>query len=171
MNGLLLAALISDTGSTSTAAPDLLSLATTAGISGVVAAAIVTGIFQYINNRRNSRVTERRDMAVEENELIQRYKEYAAEERHRKESAISDAERSVRLYMDQVESLTNTITHLNHTIDLLQKNAIISEETIAKLTEDRDKLQKNLEEAQALVARQEDELKRQQDQIVELTLP
>lgn len=137
--------------------------------SGAVIAAIVTGIVQVYVTRRSASISQRRNTSVEENELVLRYKEAAAEERAQKESSIAIAERTLSQYQGQVDTLTSIVNSLNHTLEILHDNATVTKDIIQELVADRDKLEKALLDAQAQVAEQSQELVRMQQKIIQLT--
>lgn len=155
----------------STAAPDLIGPIITAVISASVFAAVITGLVQYAINRRNARITERRNSVEAESDLINRYKEAAAEERSQKESAVQTVKNLLALAEAQVASLKDTVTTLNRTIEIMTHAANSQQDIIDQLTNDRDRTQDALVKAQQQIEEQREELLRHQREILELTLP
>lgn len=149
----------------------LISLFITAIISASVFAAIITGIVQFLINRRNSRITERKNDVDAESSLIGRYKEAAAEERAQKESAVQTVKNLLSIAEEQVNSLKGTVTALTTTIDNLNKMATTQIDIIDALTTERDRSMVALEKAQHQIDEQKEELLRHQREILELTYP
>lgn len=152
-------------------AQNIISLVLTAVVSASVFGALISGVVQYVINKRNSRITERKNTVDTESELISRYKEAAAEERLQKESAVSTVKSVLAIAEKQVESLKTTVTVLNQTIELLKKTATAQQEVIDKLTDDRDRAQVDLLTAQREISQQRGQLNKLQTEILELTYP
>jgi|GEM_PF-3984836 len=144
---------------------DQVSIFVTAIISSAVLAAVVSGVVQYIVNRRNSRVTERKNTFDAESDLVVRYKEAAAEERVQKESAVKTVRDILTLSEDQVLSLKSTITILHNTIEVMTQVAHTQQEVIDQLTSDRDSTAEKLKIALEQINFQKNELERYQEEI------
>lgn len=151
--------------------PDLIGPIITAVISASVFAALITGIVQYVINRRNSRITERRNSVEAESDLIARYKEAAAEERSQKESAVQTVKNLLGIAEAQVLSLKDTVTTLNRTIEVMSLTASNQQDIIDQVTQDRDRTKQALEQAERQIEEQREELLRHQREILELTYP
>ncbi|UDL15894.1 hypothetical protein QEH42_gp103 [Microbacterium phage Pumpernickel] len=141
----------------------------TSVLSASVVSAALGGLIQYLNNRRNARVTERKNATDAESDLVARYKEAASEERAQKESAVKTIRELLDASEEQVETLKGTVTTLNNTIDLMSSLANNQADVILKLTADRDKTQEALERAEARIEGQKQELLQRQQEILELT--
>lgn len=153
------------------ATPDIIGPVITAVISASVVAAIITGLVQYMINRRNSRITERKNSVEAESDLINRYKEAAAEERNQKESAVETVKNLLALAEAQVASLKDTVATLNRTIEVMSLAANSQQDIIDQLTLDRDRTQEALRQAERQIEAQREELLRHQREIMELQLP
>jgi chromosome segregation ATPase len=148
---------------------DVAGLIVTSVVSATVVSALIGGIIQYFINRRNSRVTERKNAVDAESDLVVRYKEAASEERAQKESAVETVKNLLGIAEAQVDSLKSTIITLNTSIDLMTKMANAQQEVIDHLTFDRDRTKIALERAVDQIEAQKAELLRHQKQILELT--
>jgi chromosome segregation ATPase len=149
----------------------LVSLVTTAVISASVFTALITGIIQYLINRRNSRITERKNSVEAESSLVTRYKEAAAEERTQKESAVETIKNLLGIAESQVDSLKSTILTLNTTIEIMTKMANAQQDIIDQLTSDRDRTKNALELAVAQIDKQKELLVKHQKEIEALAAP
>jgi chromosome segregation ATPase len=148
---------------------DIVQVIITSIISTAVFAAFITGLVQYLINRRNSRITERKNTIDAESDIITRYKEAAAEERAQKESAVQTVKNLLSIAESQVESLKSTVVTLNASIDLMTKMANAQQEVIDQLTFDRDRTKIALERAVTQIDQQKQDLIRHQQEILELT--
>jgi uncharacterized membrane protein YccC len=148
--------------------PQILSIIIGAVVSSTVFAAIVSGIFQFFNNKRNARILERKNEADTHNDVIQRYKEAAAEERQAKESAVRLMQNLLELAEDQIVGLKDTVQRLTSTIQVMGEAAGVQEGIIQQLTEDRDRVQRALDMAEQRLAAQKEELIRSQQEILDL---
>lgn len=153
------------------AGQDIVSLVITAIISASVFAALVTGITQYIINRRNSRIAERKNSVDIESDHIRRYKEQAIEERNAKESAVTTVKNVLSIVEQQVESLKNTITTLNNTIEIMSHAANSQQEIIDQLTVERERQETALHHAMEQLEMQRAEVMRLQREILDITYP
>lgn len=150
---------------------NLLSLIVGTVVSSVVVASLITGLIQFLINRRNSRIIERKNSLDAESDLVARYKEAAAEERAQKASAVQTVKDLLSIAEDQVTSLKSTVLALTTTIDNLHKMATIQVGIIEALTIERDRSASALEKAQGQIEKQKMELLRHQHEILELTYP
>lgn len=150
-------------------AQDVISLFITAIISASVFAALVTGTIQYLINRKNSKITEKKNTVDAESDLIARYKEAAAEERLQKESAVQTIKNLLQFTEGQVDSLKNTVETLNKTITSMSLISNTQSDLIDQLTVERDRNQAALEKAEMEIARQKSELLTKQEAIRKLT--
>jgi hypothetical protein len=150
---------------------DLFNVIITSIISTAVIGAIITGLVQYFINRRNSRVTERKNTVDAESDIIIRYKEAAAEERAQKESAVQTVRNLLAIAEEQVISLKSTVVALNATITNLNTMANAQVDIIETLTTERDRSVTALSTAETQIAAQKAELVRFQQEILELTYP
>jgi len=150
---------------------DLIRIIITTVISTTVLAALITGVVQYMINRRNSRVTERKNTVDAESDIIIRYKEAAAEERAQKESAVQTVRNLLAIAEEQVLSLKSTVVALNATITNLNTMANAQVDIIDVLTAERDRSVSALNMAQDQIEAQKLELERHQQEILELTYP
>lgn len=148
---------------------NLIGLIVTATISAGVLGTAIGGFVQYLINRRNSRITERKNAVDAESDLVARYKEAAAEERAQKESAVRTVRELLAASEEQVQTLKDTVSTLNNTIDLMSRLTDSQQDVILKLTADRDKTQIALERAEARIEQQKNELIQRQREILELT--
>ena len=153
------------------AGQDIVSLVITTIISASVFAALVTGITQYLINRRNSRIAERKNSVDIESDHIRRYKEQAIEERNAKESAVTTVKNVLTIVEQQVESLKNTISTLNQTIEIMSHAANAQQDIIDQLTTQRDRQESALARAQQEVELQRSEVSRLQREILDITYP
>lgn len=145
-------------------------------VSSAVVGAIIFGIFSWINNRRNARVTERKNDADAENDFISQYKEMvasanarAADERSAKESAVRTVRELLNIAEGQITSLKDTIDRLTATIRTLTDAAGVQQDLIDAITEERDHLRATLAAQQAAVDHQKEELVTQQRELLDLT--
>ena len=168
MNEHLLA-LIQEATPPASTQPDIVQVVITSIISATVFAAFITGLVQYLINRRNSRITERKNTIDAESDIITRYKEAASEERAQKESAVETVKNLLSIAESQVESLKSTVVTLNGSIDLMTKMASAQQEVIDQLTFDRDRTKIALERAVTQIDKQKEDLIRHQQEILELT--
>ncbi|UDL16374.1 membrane protein [Microbacterium phage Zooman] len=149
-------------------AADGVSLVVTAAVSATVFSAIITGLVQFVINRRNSRITERKNTVDAESDVITRYKEQAAEERAAKESAVRTIKELLADSREQVEILNGTIATLNGTIRVLETLSASQENIIKQLTDDRDRTAEALKLAEIRVQEQRDLLATKQQEIHDL---
>ncbi|UVG35140.1 hypothetical protein SEA_CECE_89 [Microbacterium phage Cece] len=147
---------------------DLISLLVTAGISASVFGALISGLVTFLINRRNARITERRDAQGAENDVVSRYREAAAEERAQKESAVSTIKELLTDSREQVTVLKATVDTLTNTIRLLENLSATQGDVITQLTEDRDRTKAALDRAEARVIEQRDQLHAKQEEIENL---
>jgi len=154
-------------GETSTAA-DVVQLVITAVVSATVFSALITGLVQFLINRRNSRVTERKNAVDEESDIVTRYKEQAIEERLQKESAVNMIKELLTESKEQVAALKGTVDSLNNTIALMKDLNTAQSDIIQQLTNDRDRQAAALERAEARITAQKEELRRKQQEIEDL---
>lgn len=150
---------------------DLIQIIISTVVTSVVVASAITAFVQYLINRRNSRITERKNTSDIESDLVGRYKEAAAEERAQKESAVQTVKNLLSIAEEQVNSLKGTITALTNTIDNLNKMATTQIDIIDALTTERDRSATALERAMSQIDQQKGELIRHQREILELTFP
>lgn len=150
---------------------DIVSIVITSIISASVLTAIVTGAFQFFINRRNSRISERKNTTDAENDLVTRYREAAAEERSQKESAVQTIKNLLQMTEGQILTLKSTIEVLNATIDTMKKMADAQQDIIDQLTDDRDRIEEQLRVAQEEIEAQKQLLIKHQEEILELTYP
>jgi cell division protein FtsL len=151
-----------------TFAADVVSLVITAVVSATVFSALITGLVQFLINRRNSRITERKNTVDEHSDLIVRYKEQASEERVQKESAVKTIKELLADSREQVIVLKSTVDTLTKTIELLESLSAAQSDVIKQLTEDRDRTKEALERAEARVLEQRDQLRLKQQEITTL---
>lgn len=151
--------------------PDLIGPIITAVISASVFAALITGLVQYLVNRRNARITERKNAVEAESDLIARYKEAATEERVQKESAVQTVKNLLALAEAQVASLKDTVNTLNKTIEVMSLASNNQQDIIDQLTLDRDRTKEALARAEHQIEEQREELLRHQREILALQLP
>jgi len=139
---------------------DIISVVVGAIISASVFSAIVTGVIQFLINRRNSNVQERKNDVDEESDLVNRYKEAAIEERSQKESAVRTIQHLLDMADKQVVSLRETVATLNQLIITLTKSADTQKEIIDSLTRERDRSVNDLREAMEQIDEQRTQLVR-----------
>jgi chromosome segregation ATPase len=149
-------------------AADIVSLVITAVVSATVFSALITGLIQYLINRRNSRITERKNTVDAESDLVTRYKEAAAEERAAKSSAVETIKLLLAESKEGIETLKGTVKTLNDTIALLKDVNAAQGDVIKQLTADRDRTQAALERAEARVQDQMEQLRIKQNEIEDL---
>jgi len=149
-------------------AGNVVSLVVTAVVSATVFSALITGLVQFIMNRRNSRITERKNAIDAESDLVTRYKDAAAEERAAKESAVRTIKELLGDSREQVEVLKGTVDALNNTIRLMENLNTTQRDIIDQLTTDRDKTQAALERAEARIETQKAQLLQKQEEIQKL---
>lgn len=149
-------------------AADVISLVITAVVSATVFSALITGLVQFLINRRNSRITERKNTVDEHSDLIVRYKEQASEERAQKESAVSTIKDLLNDSREQVIVLKSTVETLTKTITLLESLSAAQSDVIRQLTADRDRTQEALVRAEARVQAQKAQLVSKQKEIENL---
>ena len=164
LNALLFLAAATEGG----APTDVISMIITSVVSATVFSALITGLVQFLMNRRNSRVTERKNAVDEESDLVSRYKEAAGEERAAKESAVRTIKELLENSQEQIVSLKGTVETLNNTIQLLENLAVTQKDVIAQLTSDRDRTQAALDRAEERIKEQTDELIQKQKEIQKL---
>lgn len=150
-------------------AGEVIGLVVTSVISASVISAAIGGLVQYLVNRRNSRIAERKNAVDAESDLVVRYKEAASEERAQKESAVKTIRELLAASEEQVETLKDTVNTLNTTIELMSRLTTSQAGVIDKLTADRDKIQGELLRAEARIELQKQELLQRQKDILELT--
>lgn len=146
-------------------AADVVSLVITAVVSATVFSALITGLVQFLINRRNSRITERKNTVDAESDLVARYKDAASEERAQKESAVATIKELLHDSREQVNVLKSTVNTLTNTIALLESLSAAQGDVIKQLTDDRDRTKAALERAEARVQEQRDQLKAKQAEI------
>jgi hypothetical protein len=156
---------------TGDAGVDIVRVVLTSVISTAVIGTIITATVQYFINRRNSRVTERKNTVDAESDIIVRYKEAAAEERAQKESAVQTVRNLLAIAEEQVISLKSTVLALNATITNMNAMASTQIEVIEQLTTERDRSMSALTTAEQQIEAQKIELARHQQEILELTYP
>lgn len=144
---------------------ELVPILTTAVLSATVFSALITGFVTFLINSRNSRITERKNTADAESDVVSRYKEAASEERQQKESAVQTIKMLLAESRDQVVTLKGTVDALNNTINLMESLTVTQNDMIIQLTVDRDRTQAALEQAEARILTQREELKRHQEEI------
>lgn len=137
---------------------DIVSIVVGAIISASVFSAVVTGIIQFLINRRNSRIQERKNVVDEESDIVNRYKEAAAEERSQKESAVRTIQQLLDMADKQVTSLRETIATLNALIKTLNSAANSQQEIIDSLTQERDRHASDLQKAMEQIDAQKTQL-------------
>lgn len=140
-------------------------------LSAAVIAAIVTGVVSYFNNRRNARVAERRNVQDEDNDIVTRYKDAAAEERSQKESAVKTVRELLAIAEQQIQILRTTIEQLTSTIGQLQKSAESQQQLIETVTAERDALAVKADELERELDVKRTELLRKQHEILEISYP
>lgn len=140
-------------------------------LTSTVLAAAVTAVVNWLINRRNSRIAERRNAVDESSDLVDRYKEAAAEERAAKDSAVSTVQTLLGIAQGQIDGLKDTIARLTAIIESLQISAATQVELIQGITDERDHLQVQLVAAVKLIDDQKAELLQRQHQILELSYP
>lgn len=138
--------------------------------SGVVAA-IVTSGSNLITNRRNARVSERKNVADEENDLVSRYQLMAQEERAAKESAVKEAREMLTLAREQNNTLQEALNGLNRIVSDLRVTQGVQLEAIEGITKDRDRISQLLDEALFKVANLTARLKSAENDLLEATDP
>lgn len=146
-------------------AADVVSLVITSVVSATVFSALITGLVQFLINRRNSRITERKNSVDAESDLVARYKDAASEERLQKESAVRTIKELLSDSKEQIAALKSTVDTLTNTIKLMESLAISQKDVISQLTEDRDRTQVALERAEARVQEQREQLRQKQEEI------
>lgn len=151
-----------------TTPPDVFQLIITSVISTAVFTTVIGGIIQFLINRQNARITERKNAVDAESDLVARYKEAASEERTAKESAVKTIKELLSDSKEQITTLKATVDTLTNTIKILEGLAVTQEGVIAQLTEDRDRTQAALDRAQARINEQKEMLKQKQDEIQSL---
>lgn len=149
----------------------LLTLVLTTGISATVIASLITGLIQFIINRRNSRIVENKNTTDAEGDLVTRYREAAAEERAQKESAVETIRALLAISEDQIDSLKSTVDSLTQTIAVMRDAAGAQKSLIDQIIADRDRIKASYENAQLKVDQQREELIRTQREILELSYP
>lgn len=149
-------------------AADVVSLVITTVVSATVFSALITGLVQYLINRRNSRITERKNTVDAESDLVARYKDAASEERAQKESAVSTIKELLQDSREQVTVLKGTVETLKATIKLLESLNVAQGDMINQLTADRDRTQLALDRAEVRVEEQKEQLRMKQNEIEEL---
>lgn len=149
-------------------AADVVSIVITSVVSATVFSAIITGLVQYLINRRNSRITERKNSQDAESDVVNRYKEQAAEERAAKESAVRTIKELLADSRDQVEVLKSTVATLTSTIKMLENLSASQVDMIKQLTDDRDRTRAALKRAETRVQEQKDQLATKQQEIQNL---
>lgn len=149
-------------------AADVVSLVITSVVSATVFSAIITGLVQYLINRRNSRITERKNTQDAESDVVNRYKEQASEERAQKESAVKTIKELLSESKEQVLALKSTVETLTNTITLLENLTTSQNDMILQLTSDRDRTQAALDRAEARIEEQKTQLRAKQQEIQDL---
>ncbi len=151
-----------------TQAADVVSLIITSVVSATVFSALVTSIATLLVNRRNSRITERKNTQDAESDVVNRYKDQAKEERDGKESAVRIIQELLSESKEQVAALKSTVETLNDTIILMKDVNSAQGDIIAQLTSDRDRTQAALERAEARIITQKEQLRAKQEEITPL---
>jgi chromosome segregation ATPase len=149
-------------------AADVVSLVITSVVSATVFSAIITGLVQYLINRRNSRITERKNTLDAESDVVNRYKDQAREEREGKESAVRVIQELLGESKEQIAALKSTVETLNGTIALMKDVNAAQGDIISQLTNDRDRTQAALERAEARILAQKEQLRLKQQEIAVL---
>lgn len=147
---------------------DVLSLVITSVVSATVFSALITGLVQFLINRRNSRVTERKNAVDAESDIVTRYKEQASEERAQKESAVATIKDLLSESKEQIAALKSTVETLNSTITLMKDVNSAQGGIITQLTEDRDRTAAALARAEGRIEQQQEQLRLKQEEIQEL---
>lgn len=151
--------------------PEIIGLLVSVLISAGVFSALIAGLVAYLNNRRNARIAERKNVADEDNDLVTRYQTMATEERSAKESAVKTVRELLAIAEAQIASLQGTITRLTETIGVLQHSAQSQQDLIDSITRERDRLQVEQEKLQHDIDDKARELLTAQAEILELTYP
>lgn len=149
-------------------AADIVSLVITAVVSTAVFSALITGLIQYLINRRNSRITERKNTVDAESDLVTRYKEAAAEERAAKSSAVETIKMLLAESKESIQTMKDTVVTLTNTIELLKDVNAAQGDVIKQITADRDRTQAALLRAEARVLDQMEQLRIKQQEITDL---
>jgi chromosome segregation ATPase len=147
-------------------AVDVVGLFVSSMLSALVLAALVAGSFNYVNNRRNARITERKNNADEDNDLVARYQAMATEERSAKESAVRTVKDLLTMAEEQIKTLRGTIDQLSSTIETLQRSAESQQELIETVTLERDRLAEALRVSEERVSAQREQLLAKQAEIL-----
>lgn len=138
-------------------------------LSAAVMAALVTGLFNWINNKRNARIAERKNTADEDNDLVARYQAMATEERAGKESAVKTVTELLGIAETQIQTLKGTVAQLSATIETLQRSAESQHDLIEDIRRERDRLTAALALSQQRVDEQRAELLAKQAEILSLS--
>lgn len=146
-------------------AADVVSLVITSVVSATVFSALITGLVQFLINRRNSRITERKNSVDAESDLVARYKDAASEERAAKESAVRTIKELLSDSKEQIAALKSTVDTLTNTIKLMESLAISQNGVIEQLTHDRDRTQDALTRAEARIQEQKEQLRLKQEEV------
>lgn len=136
--------------------------------TGVIAALITSGV-NYFTGRKNARIQERKNAVDAESDIVNRYKEQAAEERMQKESAVKTIRDLLAASEAQVQSLKDTVKALNDTIDLMSRVAESQTDIIKRLENERDRTDELRINAEKLRDEKIEELRKAQIEILELT--
>lgn len=147
---------------------DVVSLVITSVVSATVFSALITGLVQFLINRRNSRITERKNTVDAESDLVGRYKDAAAEERTAKESAVKLIRELLDDSKEQVIALKSTVDTLSATISMLENLTTSQDAMIKQLTTDRDRTQAALDRAEERIVHQKEQLRLKQEEIQSL---
>ncbi len=147
---------------------DVVSLVITSVVSATVFSALITGLVQFLINRRNSRVTERKNTVDEKSDLVAHFRGMATEEREAKESAVQLSRDLLADSQEQVSALTATVATLNTTIALMKDLNASQSDVIMRLTSDRDRTQAALDRAEARISEQREMLRLKQEEISSL---
>jgi len=160
--------LLAAAGDANAAAADVVSLVITSVVSATVFSALITGLVQFLINRRNSRITERKNTSDAESDLVRQYRDAAADERAAKESAIKTLRELHDDTKEQVLALRSTVDTLNATIVTLKDLNASQDDIIVRLTEDRDRTIAALNRAETRIQQQEVILSSKQQEINDL---
>lgn len=148
---------------------EIVTLVVTGVLSSGAIAAAVAGTFQYVNNRRNARIQEARNVDEADDKMVTRYKEMAAEERAQKESAVESIKALLSLAESQIVSLKDTIARLTNTIEILNQSHEQQAEVISAVTAERSRLEEKLKTAEEQLAAEKAKLLSTQMELLSAT--
>lgn len=157
--------LILAAGPETTPAGDVVGTIIASVLSATVITGVFTGLITFLINRRNSRITERKNAFDAGSDIVVRYKEAAAEERAQKASAVATIKDLLAESKEQVEALKSTVETLTRTISILENLTTSQRDMIAQLTSDRDRAQAALSRAEARIIAQKEQLQQKQEEI------